>query len=57
MRASEINRTAEIYFAEHTRELLEVAWKKVKRSPDLMRFYEKEQRDDNGRLSTFYPNL
>ena len=45
MRVSEINRCAEIYFEEHARELLEVAWRKVQRSPDLMKFYTKEMKD------------
>ena len=33
MRVSEINRAADIYIRERARELLEVAWRKVQRSP------------------------
>ena len=36
MRASEINRAADLYFKQHARELLEVAWKKCQGCPDLM---------------------
>jgi hypothetical protein len=43
MHASEINRAAEIYLEANARALLEVAWSKVQRSSDLMKFYEKEQ--------------
>ena len=45
MIVSEINRTADLYLKANWRELLELVWKKVQRSPDLMKFYEKEQRD------------
>src|SRR5262249_44185779 len=43
MRVSEINRAADIYLKDHTKELLELAWKKVQRSPDLMKSYAKEK--------------
>ena len=45
MRVSEINRAADIYLKEHARDLLELAWKKCRGCPDLMKLYEKEQRD------------
>ena len=45
MRVSEINRAADIYLRANARELLEVAWKKCQGRPDLMKLYEKEQRD------------
>jgi hypothetical protein len=45
MRTSEINRAADLYLKEHARDLLEVAWKKCQGCPDLMKLYEKEQRD------------
>ena len=45
MRTSEINRAADIYLKDHARELLEEAWRKCQGCPDLMKLYEKEQRD------------
>jgi DNA invertase Pin-like site-specific DNA recombinase len=45
MRVSEINRAADIYLKANARELLEEAWRKCQGSADLMRFYEKEQRE------------
>src|SRR5262249_31531163 len=39
MRASEINRAADLYPKEQARALLEEAWKKCKACPDLMNFY------------------
>jgi sarcosine oxidase delta subunit len=45
MRASEINAEAQVYFDDHARALLEEAWRKMQGCPDLMRFYEKEQRE------------
>jgi hypothetical protein len=45
MRASKINRAAEIYLQANARELLELAWRKCQGCPDLMKFYEREQRD------------
>jgi hypothetical protein len=45
MRTSEINRAADIYLKEHARDLLEEAWSQVQGCPDLMKLYEKEQRD------------
>jgi hypothetical protein len=44
LRVSEIARAAALYFEEHAQALMEVAWRKVQ-SPDLMRFYTKEQKD------------
>jgi hypothetical protein len=45
MRASEISRTADLYLKANWQALLEVASKKWQGCPELMRFYEKEQRD------------
>src|SRR5262249_45960198 len=45
MRASEINRAADIYLKANARALLEDAWKKCQRCADLMRLYEKEMKD------------
>jgi hypothetical protein len=45
MRASEISATAKLYFEANARALFEEAWRKCQRCPDLMRFYEKEQKD------------
>jgi hypothetical protein len=45
MRVREINRIADDYLKEHARDLLEVAWNKCRGCPDLMKLYEKEQRD------------
>jgi hypothetical protein len=45
MRTSEINRIADDYLRANARELLELAWRKCQRCPDLMKPYEKEQRD------------
>jgi hypothetical protein len=45
MRVSEINRAADIYLKANARELLEEAWRKCQGCPDLMKFYEREQRD------------
>jgi hypothetical protein len=45
MRASEISRAADDYLKANARELLEEAWRKCQACPDLMRFYEREQRD------------
>lgn len=51
MRAKEINAAADLYFVAHSQELLEEAWRKVQGCPDLMRFYEKEQRERQRRLA------
>jgi hypothetical protein len=45
LRASEIIRIADDYLTANARELLEDAWRKVQGCPDLMKLYEKEQRD------------
>jgi hypothetical protein len=45
MRVSEVNRAADIYLKANARELLEEAWRKCQGSADLMRSYEKEQRE------------
>jgi hypothetical protein len=43
--AREINAAAQLYLKANARELVEEAWEKVQGSADLMRFYEKEQKD------------
>jgi hypothetical protein len=45
MRASEISATAKLYFEANARTLLEEAWRKCQRCPDLMRFHEKAEKD------------
>jgi hypothetical protein len=45
IRTSEINRAADSYLKDHAKELLELAWRKCQGCPDLMKLYEKEQRD------------
>ena len=51
MRASEINAAANLYFVAHSRALMEEAWQRCQRCPDLMRFYEKEQKDRAKRIA------
>jgi hypothetical protein len=50
MRASEINAKAKLYFVAHSRALLEEAWRKCQRSPDLVRFHEKAEKDWQRRI-------
>jgi sarcosine oxidase delta subunit len=45
MRVREINAAADIYLKANARELLAEAWRKCQGCADLMRFYEKEQRE------------
>ena len=51
MRASEISATAKLYFVAHSRALLEEAWRKCQRCPDLMRFHEKALKDRAKRIA------
>jgi sarcosine oxidase delta subunit len=51
MRASEIAATADLYFKANARALVEEAWRTVQGCPDLMRFYEKEQKDRAKRIA------
>ena len=51
MRASGINATAKLYFLANSRALLEEAWRKCQRSPDLMRFHEKGEKDRARRIA------
>src|SRR5262249_2213685 len=45
MRASEINRAADLYLKANARDFFEEAWRKCQGCPDLMRFYEREMKD------------
>jgi hypothetical protein len=52
MRASGINATANLYFVANWRALLEEAWRKCQRRPDLMRFHEKAEKDRAKRIAS-----
>jgi hypothetical protein len=51
MRASEINAVAKLYLTANARALLEEAWRKRQRCPDLMRFHEKAEKDRQRRIA------
>jgi hypothetical protein len=48
MRASEINAVAKLYLTANARALLEEAWRKRQRCPDLMRFTRRRRRIGSG---------
>src|SRR5262245_8230161 len=50
MSAREINAAADVYLEAHVRELVEEAWRLCQRSPELMKLYEKEQRERQRKL-------
>jgi hypothetical protein len=51
LRVGEINATADLYVEANAQELLEEAWRKCQGCPDLMKFYEKEQRDRQRKIA------